>query len=60
MDQQKIGRFIATCRKKVNLTQMQLAEQLNITDRAISKWERGKAMPDSSIMLDCVIFSKSR
>jgi len=52
MDQQKIGRFIATCRKKVNLTQMQLAEQLNITDRAISKWERGKTMPDSSIMLE--------
>ena len=52
MDQQKIGRFIAECRKKNNLTQMQLAEKLNITDRAVSKWETGKAMPDSSIMLD--------
>lgn len=52
MDQIKIGRFIAECRKKNNLTQMQLAEKLNITDRAISKWENGKAMPDSSIMLD--------
>ena len=52
MDQIKIGKFIAECRKKNNLTQMQLAEKLNITDRAISKWENGKAMPDSSIMLD--------
>ena len=52
MDQVKIGKFIAECRKRNNLTQMQLAEKLNITDRAISKWENGKAMPDSSIMLD--------
>lgn len=52
MDQLKIGRFIAECRKKNNFTQMQLAEKLNITDRAISKWENGKAMPDASIMLN--------
>jgi transcriptional regulator with XRE-family HTH domain/DNA-directed RNA polymerase subunit RPC12/RpoP len=52
MDQIKIGKFIADCRKKQNLTQMQLAEKLNVTDRAVSKWERGKAMPDSSIMLE--------
>ena len=52
MDQVKIGKFIAECRKKNNLTQMQLAEKLNITDRAISKWETGKSMPDSGIMLD--------
>ena len=52
MDQIKIGRFIAECRKSKKLTQMQLAEMLNITDRAISKWECGKAMPDSSIMLE--------
>ena len=52
MDQLKIGKFIAECRKKENLTQMQLAEKLNITDRAVSKWETGKAMPDSSIMLE--------
>ena len=52
MDQVKIGKFIAECRKKVKLTQMQLAEKLNITDRAVSKWETGKAMPDSSIMLE--------
>lgn len=52
MNQIKIGKFIAECRKNSNLTQMQLAEKLNITDRAISKWENGKAMPDSSIILD--------
>ena len=52
MDQIKIGKFIAECRKKNNLTQSQLAEKLNITDRAISKWENGKGMPDSSIMLN--------
>ena len=51
MDQIKIGKFIAECRKKEGLTQMQLAEKLNITDRAVSKWETGKTMPDSSIML---------
>ena len=52
MDQIKIGRFIALCRKRANLTQIQLAEILGITDRAISKWETGKALPDSSIMLE--------
>lgn len=51
MDQGKIGKFIAACRKKQNLTQMQLAEILGITDRAVSKWETGKTMPDASIML---------
>ena len=52
MNQIKIGRFIAECRKKVNLTQLQLAEKLDITDKAISKWERGMSMPDTSIMLE--------
>lgn len=52
MNQIKIGRFIAECRKKANLTQMQLAQKLGITDKAISKWERGIAMPDTSIMLE--------
>ena len=56
MDQIKTGKFIAECRKKKNLTQAQLAEKLNITDRAISKWETGKAMPDSDIMLDLAVF----
>jgi transcriptional regulator with XRE-family HTH domain len=52
MNQIKIGRFIAERRKKANLTQMQLAEKLGITDKAISKWERGIAMPDTSVMLE--------
>ena len=52
MNQIKIGKFIAECRKNANLTQMQLAEKMGITDKAISKWERGIAMPDSSIMLE--------
>ena len=52
MDQIKIGKFIAECRKKEGLTQMQLAEKLGITDRAVSKWETGRAMPDSAIMLE--------
>ena len=60
MDQIKIGRLIAECRKQAGLTQMQLAEKFDITDRAISKWERGKAMPDSSIMLElCAILGIS-
>ena len=52
MDHIKVGQFIAECRKKKDLTQAQLAEKLNITDRAISKWENGKAMPDSALMID--------
>ena len=52
MDQVKIGKFIAERRKAANLTQMQLAEKLGITDRAISKWENGKSLPDSSVMLE--------
>ena len=51
MNQIKIGRFIATCRKQQNLTQLQLADKLGITDKAVSKWERGVAMPDTAIML---------
>lgn len=52
MEQIKIGKFIAEKRKEQNLTQMQLAEKLGITDRAVSKWETGKSLPDASIMLE--------
>lgn len=52
MNQVEIGKFIASCRKEKGFTQVQLAEKLNITDRAVSKWETGKSMPDSSIMLE--------
>lgn len=52
MNQEKIGKFITECRKKKNLTQDQLAEKLGISDRAVSKWERGLNMPDASLMLE--------
>lgn len=52
MDQEKIGGFIAACRKEAGYTQAALAEKLGITDRAISKWENGRSMPDVSIMLE--------
>lgn len=52
MDQIKIGKFISQKRKEQHLTQMQLAEKLGITDRAVSKWETGKSLPDASIMLE--------
>ena len=51
MDQVKIGKFIAAKRKGQKLTQVQLAEKLGITDRAVSKWETGRSLPDASIML---------
>ena len=52
MDQVKIGKFIASCRKEQGMTQAALAEKLGITDRAVSKWETGKSLPDSGIMLE--------
>lgn len=50
MDQKRIGAFIARCRKEKNLTQMQLAELLGITNQAVSKWENGRGMPDMSLL----------
>lgn len=50
MDQVKIGKFISKKRKEKNITQSELAEKLNITDRAVSKWENGNCMPDSGII----------
>lgn len=52
MNQEVIGKFISSCRKDKGLTQTQLAEMLNITNRAVSKWETGKSCPDVSIMLE--------
>ena len=52
MDQIKIGKFIAQKRKEQKLTQNQLAEKLGITDRAVSKWETGRSLPDASVMLE--------
>lgn len=50
MNQEKIGKFIAEKRKEEKLTQEQLAEKLNISKNAVSKWERGLNLPDVSIM----------
>jgi len=50
MDQIKIGRFVASQRKERGLTQAQLAETLGVTDRAVSKWENGKSLPDYSVL----------
>ena len=52
MDLIKIGKFIAECRKNKKITQEELAEKLYITDRAVSKWERGLSLPDADKMLD--------
>ena len=52
MDQIKIGKFISSCRKEQGMTQANLAEKLGISDRVVSKWETGKSMPDSGIMLE--------
>lgn len=52
MDQIKIGKFISEKRKEKNITQSELAEKLNITDRSISKWENGICLPDASNMPD--------
>lgn len=52
MDQVKIGKFIALKRKEKNLTQSDLANMLYISDRAVSKWERGLNLPDASLMME--------
>lgn len=51
MDAGKTGRFISERRKAINLTQKELANKLNITDKAVSKWERGLSFPDISILI---------
>lgn len=52
MDCQKIGSFISAIRKEKNMTQKQLADKLHVTDRAVSKWERGLGIPDVSLLSD--------
>ena len=49
MDQEKIGKFIASCRRKKNITQQELAEKLGVSDRTIGNWENGRNMPDLSL-----------
>ena len=52
LNQEKIGKFIAERRRAQDLTQKQLAEQLNVSDKAVSKWETGRSMPDNSILFE--------
>ena len=51
MDALKIGKFICKKRKNLNMTQSLLADKLHITDKAVSKWERGLSLPDISILI---------
>jgi len=50
MDQEKIGKFIASCRKELNLTQEQLAEKLGVSNKTVSRWENGNSFPDVSLL----------
>ena len=50
MNQEKIGKFILELRKEKNMTQQELADKIGVTDRAISKWENGRGLPDLSLI----------
>lgn len=52
MDQVKIGKLIARCRKEKKMTQVELANKLGVTDKSVSKWENGKCLPDVSLYRD--------
>lgn len=51
MDAKKTGNFIAEKRKEINMSQRELAQHLHITDKAVSKWERGLSFPDISLLI---------
>ena len=51
VDAKKTGNFIAEKRKEINMSQRELAKYLHITDKAISKWERGLSFPDISLLI---------
>lgn len=51
MDPEKFGAFVALCRKEKNMTQLDLAQELKVTDKAVSRWERGKGFPDISLLV---------
>ena len=59
MDKIKIGKFIAELRKQQNMTQSDLAEKLNVSNRAVSKWETGKSLPDPGIMQELCLYLKT-
>ena len=51
MDQQKIGRFLRELRNEQGLTQAQVAERLNVSNRSVSRWENGTTMPDFDLLM---------
>ena len=51
MNQEKIGKFISSLRKEKGYTQLELAKKLGVTDKAVSKWERGLCFPDMSLLI---------
>lgn len=60
LNQEKTGRFMAEMRRQQNLTQRQLAEQVGVSDKTVSKWETGRSMPDNAILLDvCLLLNIS-
>ncbi|MDY4545048.1 MAG: helix-turn-helix domain-containing protein [Bacilli bacterium] len=60
MDQERIGKFICELRKEKNMTQQELADKLNVTDRAVSHWENGRRLPDYSLLSElCEVLSVS-
>ena len=56
MYQKKIGLFLKELRKEKELTQSQLAEQLNVSDRTVSRWETGTNLPDLSVLVELADF----
>ena len=56
MDQKKTGSFLKELRKERNLTQEQLAEKFNVSNRSVSRWETGSNMPDLSILVELAEF----
>ena len=60
MDKEKIGLFIKALRKEKNQTQRELAEKIHVTDKAVSKWERGLSNPDVAILPDLAQSTVSR
>ena len=60
MNQNKTGVFICTLRKEKEWTQVHLAEKLSVTDKAISRWETGKGMPEASLLVPLSIYKASQ
>lgn len=58
LNQEKTGKFMAEMRRQQNLTQKQLAEQVGVSDKTVSKWETGRSMPDNAIIMDVCLLLK--